>query len=155
MATPSESTAPIVREATARDAARLAELAGQLGYPSTPEQATRRLEKMKEDPRHIVLVAELAPGGAGGEVIGWLHIQECHLLESDMRAEISGLVVADGQRSRGVGRLLIQQAEQWARARGCQAVLLRSNVIRTRAHAFYQGLGYEVIKTQKVLRKIL
>jgi hypothetical protein len=30
---------------------------------------------------------------------------------------------------------------------------LRSNVIREKAHAFYEKLGYRLIKTQKCFRK--
>ncbi len=78
-----------------------------------------------------------------------------HLIESDSRAEINALVVEEGHRSRGTGRILMQHAEQWARARGCSAVVLRSNVIRARAHAFYEKLGYQTLKTQKYFRKNL
>jgi len=55
----------------------------------------------------------------------------------------------------GVRRLLMQQAEQWARERGYREVVLRSNVIRTRARTFYESLGYTVTKTQNHFRKIL
>jgi len=53
-----------------------------------------------------------------------------------------------------VGRLLMQQAEQWAREQGYSEVILRSNVIRARAHKFYESLGYTPIKSQKVFRKV-
>jgi GNAT superfamily N-acetyltransferase len=46
-------------------------------------------------------------------------------------------------------------AEQWARKHGCGAVRLHSNVLRPRAHAFYEGLGYRVTKLQKAFRKYL
>ncbi len=155
MATPSESATLIVREAGPEDAARVAALSGQLGYPATPEEVARRLMQIAGDPGHVVLVAELAPSTRSGEVVGWIDVHEVRSVVHDKVTEIGGLVVADGQRSRGVGRLLMQQAEQWARSRGCQAVVLRSNVIRTWAHAFYEKLGYQVIKSQKVFRKNL
>ena len=47
----------------------------------------------------------------------------------------------------------MEEFERWAEARGCSAIMVRSNVVRERAHAFYQRLGFEVIKTQRVLRK--
>ncbi len=141
----------VVRTATFADAPRIAELSGQLGYPATSEEVVQRLRKLEGDARHVIYVAE----SPSGEVIGWIHVQDCHLLESDTRAEVTGLVVGEGFRSRGAGRVLMQHAEQWARARGCGVVLLWCNVVRTRAHAFYEKLGYAVIKTQKVFRKIL
>jgi GNAT superfamily N-acetyltransferase len=72
-----------------------------------------------------------------------------------MQAEIGGLVVGESHRGQGVGQLLMQQAEEWARARGCRAVYLRTNVIRTDAHRFYERLGYTRIKTQHAFRKNL
>lgn len=100
---------------------------------------------------HALLVAETP----AGEVVGWLHVSVNPLVDSDVRAEINGLVVAEGQRSRGAGRLLLEEAERWARGRGCRTVSLRSNVIRERAHRFYERLGYEHYKTQKAFRKTL
>lgn len=149
------TTAPaIVRTAALADAASIAELSGQLGYPATPEQVAERLRRLEGNTEHVVYLAELREGPAAGKVIGWVHVHECRFVESEPCAEVSGLVIADGHRSRGAGRLLMQHAEQWARARALGAVLLRSNVVRAGAHAFYEKLGYQTIKTQKVFRKI-
>jgi GNAT superfamily N-acetyltransferase len=87
--------------------------------------------------------------------VGWLHGSVSHLLESDIRAEVNGLIVAEGQRSAGAGASLLEAAEEWARKRGCQAMNVRSNVIRERAHKFYERQGYEHYKTQKAFRKKL
>ncbi len=154
MATRSDSVPPMsltVRVATPADAPQIARLSGQLGYPATPKEVAQRLAHLEGDSQHVVYVAEIAPG----QVVAWIHVEECHLIESDARAEINGLVVEEGHRSRGMGRILMQYAEQWARARGCRAVVLRSNVIRTRAHVFYEKLGYHTLKTQKYFRKNL
>ncbi len=151
MSVPSDTASAVVRRATLGDAPPIAELSGQLGYPATREDVVRRFRELEGDPRHVLYVAALP----SGRVIGWVHVQEVHLIESDMRAEISGLVVWEGYRGQGAGKLLMQHAEQWARERGCGAVLLRSNVIRTGAHAFYETLGYTNIKNQKVFRKVL
>jgi GNAT superfamily N-acetyltransferase len=153
------STSILVRLATPADAAPLAELSSQLGYPVTPEQVASRLRRLTGDPLHGVFVAELPePGdsaGGGLAVIGWVHVQERHLIETEVRAEVTAMVVGEGHRRRGAGRVLMAQAEQWARERGCEAVILRSNVIRAWAHAFYDALGYRILKTQKVFLKEL
>ena len=49
----------------------------------------------------------------------------------------------------------MQRAEEWAREKGCATVGVRSNVIRERAHAFYERIGYKHIKTQKSFHKEL
>jgi GNAT superfamily N-acetyltransferase len=74
---------------------------------------------------------------------------------ADPRAEVAGLVVDASCRSRGIGAMLMARTEEWAREHGCAAVTLRSNVIRERAHRFYERLGYQIVKTQKSFRKTL
>jgi GNAT superfamily N-acetyltransferase len=141
----------MVRAARESDAARVAELAGQLGYPSTPEQARIRLAALLADADHAVFVAELPET----PVAGWVHVFLYHVLEADLRAEIGGLVVDAACRRRGVGFALMRRAEAWAAEKGCATVSLRSNVIREEAHAFYRSLGYSVIKTQHAFRKTM
>ena len=139
-----------IRAARADDAAAIAELAGQLGYPATREEIARRLGEMNGREVQVVLVAETR-----GRVIGWAQVAvEGHVV-TDVRAELRALVVAEEQRSGGVGGLLLEAAENWAREQGCGEIGLRSNVLRERAHPFYLRHGYEHRKTQKVFRKKL
>jgi GNAT superfamily N-acetyltransferase len=63
--------------------------------------------------------------------------------------------VAHTARGTGVGRRLIEAAEEWAMARGLDVMGLRSNQVRTEARGFYEHLGYKVIKTQNAFRKNL
>ena len=140
-----------IRLAKAGDAARLADLSGQLGYPATTAQIRERIRKIRPAAQHAVLVAETKDAG----VIGWLHVSKQPLLEVDLRAEVNGLVVAEDHRSLGAGARLLAAAEDWARKRGCKGMSVRSNVIRDRAHQFYLRNGYEHYKTQKSFRKPL
>ena len=141
-----------IRKARFSDAAAITELCGQLGYPATVVEMQERLAGLLHGPRRgVVFVAEHSQG----EVIGWLHVSVTPLLEVPLRAEVNGLVVAERQRSAGAGAKLLRAAERWAKGKGCQSMSVRSNVIRDRAHAFYQRNGYEHYKTQKAFRKVL
>jgi GNAT superfamily N-acetyltransferase len=140
-----------IRRATSADAPRLAALAGQLGYPATAAQIRERLRRIQPASQNAVFVADSAKDG----VVGWLHVSRESLLECDVRAEVNGLVVAEGQRSLGAGARLLAAAEDWARKHGCKSMSVRSNVIRDRAHQFYERNGYEHYKTQKSFRKPL
>lgn len=151
MPTTKSQTHITIRAATLVDASRLAPLSGQLGYPSTPEQVASRLAPMLSDPEHVVFVAEQN----SGEIAGWADVFIMRTVGAEPRAEIAGLVVDESCRSQGIGRMLMARAEEWAREKRCAAVTLRSNVIRERAHAFYERLGYQLVKTQKSLRKLL
>jgi GNAT superfamily N-acetyltransferase len=50
---------------------------------------------------------------------------------------------------------LLEEVEEWAKARGCSTMRLRSNVVRKDAHRFYVNLGYEIVKRQLAFRKVL
>jgi GNAT superfamily N-acetyltransferase len=151
MTTAAKESSVAIRAPQPRDYARMADLAGQLGYGSVEEEIARRLTGMKESPDHAVFVAETPDG----EVAGWIGVFLFRCVEADPRAEISGLVVDQRARSLGIGRLLLGRAEDWAREKGCVAASVRSNVIRERAHTFYERHGYKLIKTQKSFRKSL
>jgi GNAT superfamily N-acetyltransferase len=140
-----------IRRAKSADAPQLTLLAGQLGYPATATQMRERVRAIKPASQNAVFVADSANDG----VIGWLHVSKEPLLEVEMRAEVNGLVVAEGQRSLGAGARLLAAAEDWARKHGCKSMSVRSNVIRERAHKFYERNGYEHYKTQKSFRKPL
>jgi GNAT superfamily N-acetyltransferase len=140
-----------IRSACVADAARLAALSGVLGYAAAAAELGPRLERLLASPRDVVLVAELD----GGEVAGWLHGAEQELLESGRRCEILGLVVDPEHRGRGIGRSLVGAVEAWARARGLETIAVRSNVVRTESHPFYERLGYTRAKTQHAYRKRL
>jgi GNAT superfamily N-acetyltransferase len=145
-----------IRPAASRDASALADLSGQLGYPSPHAQVERRLREILADSGHAVFVAENSPArGADSALAGWVHVYIERTLESDCTAELGGLVVEESRRGFGVGRLLMERAERWAQGAGCSTVTVRSNVVRTGAHAFYRRLGYRLVKNQRVFRKRL
>jgi GNAT superfamily N-acetyltransferase len=137
-----------IRSATVADAVRIAELSGVLGYPMTTETAAARLEYLLGRSEHLVLVAEITGG-----VAGWIHASEQSLLESGLRCEIIGLVVAATQRAKGIGRRLVGRVERWAAERGVEQLSVRSNITRSESHPFYERLGYVTTKTQHVYRK--
>ena len=139
-----------IRRARRTDAAQIAELSGQLGYPTTVKEMAARLKRALRAKNGACFVAETPQGG----VIGWVHASVTPLLEVECRAEVNALVVDGKRRSRGAGGSLLGAAEEWARKMGCAGMSVRSNVIRERAHGFYLRRGYEHYKTQKAFRKV-
>jgi GNAT superfamily N-acetyltransferase len=148
MASSTPSPVLLVRTATIQDAESLAELSCQLGYPAHAEDMLKRLAQIERRDENAVYVAEVS-----GKVIGWVHIMARDLLESGRYAEIGGLVVDELRRGQGAGQALMNKAEEWAREHQCREIVVRSNVIRTAAHRFYERIGYRVTKSQKVFRK--
>jgi|SRR5579863_781869 len=138
-----------VRMAQPRDSDRIAELAEQLGYLCTGKEVRERLCQMQDANQYAVFVAELPTG----QIAGWIGLYVFRAVEMETVAEISGLIVDEDIRSCGLGKMLLDAADEWARRVGCRVMSVRSNVKRDRAHQFYTNNGYEHVKTQKELRK--
>jgi GNAT superfamily N-acetyltransferase len=145
------TNAPVIRPVEISDARLVAELSGQLGYEATEEQMRQRVARLagRED-RHIVLVACV-----DGSVVAWIEAALEDHLQSEPFAIITGLVVGDGTRSSGIGKLLCQSVEQWAREQGVKVLRVTSRSTRERAHQFYLRDGFSIVKTSLVFEKKL
>ena len=137
-----------IRPVTPKDAAAVADLATQLGYPTSPEQAEARLRDLETKPESAVLAAE-----ADGVVIGWIQVVGAHRVDSEPYAEIAALVVDAARRGGGIGAELVAAADDWAVRHGFRTLRVRSNVVRERTHAFYERLGFTRTKSQVVFAR--
>ncbi len=140
----------LIRQISPDDAAAAAALSAELGYPVSPEAMRARIEDLLPLSDHAIYVA-----CADANVLGWIDIAIARHLASDARVEIGGLVVAEEARGRGIGRLLVAEAEKWATERGLASVLVRSQIKRDDAHRFYLREGYARTKTSAVFTKDL
>jgi GNAT superfamily N-acetyltransferase len=128
-----------IREAAQDDAPAIAALLGELGYPTSADQAAERIGRIAADPTTWVIVAEV-----DSELVGLaaLHVQ--NLVERDEPGcEVAGLVVGRRFRRQGIGELLMEAMEDEARRRGGKVMVLNTANRRADAHAFYETLGYE------------
>jgi GNAT superfamily N-acetyltransferase len=139
-----------IRRARGSDREELARLSTELGYPMSAAEAEGRLKEIADHPDHVLLVAE-----SGGRAAGWIQVSLTRVFEAARQAEIAGLVVGEDLRGRGIGRRLVEEAERWARQNGCDALRVRTNVVRERAQQFYRREGFSEVKTQRVLEKRL
>lgn len=146
----SQPPAFALRLARLDDAAGIARLAAELGYPADAADMRTRLAAVLALADHHVVVAE-----SGGALLGWAAVEVRSLLIAPRKPELMGLVVAANARRLGVGRALVAAAEHWAAARGGERMTVRSNAARRESHPFYERLGYTRSKTQHVYVKRL
>jgi ribosomal protein S18 acetylase RimI-like enzyme len=80
----------------------------------------------------------------GERIVGTLQITYAPGLsrKGAWRATLEGVRVSTEQRGHGVGRTLVLEAIDRARARGCRIVQLTSDLSRVEARRFYESLGF-------------
>ena len=137
-----------IRPGSVADAEAIADLSGQLGYPSTAAQVRERFALMERGGAFAVSLAEV-----GGRVVGFVICHGVYSLQRDPCGEIGGLIVDADHRNLRIGEHLVAAAEAWARAQGFSEMIVHSNVIRADAHRFYGRLGYGIVKAQQYFRK--
>ena len=133
-----EQTKVVLRPAAATDADRIASLFTDEGYPAGPSDIVARLERFSS-PYSQVVVADL-----DGDVLGFVAIHAMPRFEHDDRiVRILALVVDPGARERGVGHLLMEEAERAGRELGAAFIEVTSGHHRPEARHLYEALGYD------------
>ena len=111
-----------VRGPTAADAVDLGRLLAAAhpdAPPPTARHAAERLEAIARDPAAAMLVAT----GYDGAVIGLVSLAWAATPLADRpAARLTALLVAEDERRRGIGRLLVKAAAQLARSAGCETL---------------------------------
>ncbi|MGH3148077.1 MAG: GNAT family N-acetyltransferase [Rubrobacter sp.] len=132
-----------VREATVEDAAEIhglvRELAQEVGDAPPGEESVRaRLGELLEEPRARVLVAEGESGIVGAASL-WIKPDLAH---GDAAVEVPMLVVAEGHRREGVGRLLMAEVRKVAASSEATLIELVATSANVAAREFYNSLGF-------------
>ena len=105
----------------------------------------------QSEPDSAILIAE----EEGGALAGFVHLQtQTDYFSGEKHGYISDLAVDQGFEGQGIGRMLLEAAEDWARTNGYHLLTLYVFAGNTRARQIYekQGFAQEVIKYVKVIR---
>jgi GNAT superfamily N-acetyltransferase len=116
--------------------AQLASLQTEMGLPVSADDVRRRMVSLPREDRLLLAVG-------GDTLLGYAHLRVTHDLLTEETAEVVAIVVTKNHRRQGVGRRLIAASETWALESGRARLLLRTDVVRTDAHAFFLALGYD------------
>ncbi|MBL7688048.1 MAG: GNAT family N-acetyltransferase [Bdellovibrionaceae bacterium] len=132
------------------DLPEVAQLARQLGYPVDVREIENRFSLISDNSDYALFVAKTDENKA----VGWIQInrEPKSLLISDY-ADVAALVVDENYRGKGIGKLLLQEIEKWARQNKIKQIRLRSNSKRTDAHRFYLREGYQISKLANIFMK--
>lgn len=134
-----------LREATADDLPAVLALYAQPGLDDgnvlSAEQAREVFAQFARYPSYRLFVAR----DGAGRVLGSYALLVMHNLahRGTPSAIVEDVVVDQRCRGQGIGRQMMEHACALAREAGCYKLALSSNRRRTRAHAFYESLGFE------------
>jgi ribosomal protein S18 acetylase RimI-like enzyme len=129
---------PKVREAKPGDAPRLVELIHELGHEISEKQVRKNLAALKKS-GETPLVATLDK-----KIVGMCGVGRRIVIHRPAPlGRITALVVSKDAQGHGLGRMLLEAAEESMRKKGCHLVEVTSNDRRAAAHAFYRHMGYE------------
>ena len=135
---PKPKPRPKIRDAKPSDGPRLVELITELGHEITEKQVRKNLAALKKS-GETPLVATLDK-----RVVAMCGISRRVVIHRPAAlGRITALIVSKELQGEGVGRMLVDAAEEWMRKKGCQLVEVTSNDRRAAAHAFYRHMGYE------------
>jgi GNAT superfamily N-acetyltransferase len=90
-----------------------------------------------------------------GQLIAWIDVGIVRHLQSGCYGEIGGLIVSGKYQRCGIGHLLVEVAEKWTASHDVDRILVRSQIVRKAAHAFYVRQNFTCTKTSAVFVKSL
>lgn len=139
-----------IREAVPNDAEAIAELNNlQMGYKISEKDTYERLVKVLASEGNKIFVAVIE-----GKVVGYVHANDYDLLYFPHMKNIMGIAVNENFKRQGIGHLLLDAVETWARNTNAIGIRLVSGMTRTGAHEFYRHCGFSSNKEQKNFNKM-
>ncbi|WP_272899178.1 GNAT family N-acetyltransferase [Caldalkalibacillus salinus] len=131
-----------IREFKMSDLKDVVGLMEDLGYPTNLQEMQCRMENILALSMYSTFVAE-----ENDKVVGMIGLRELYIYEeSKPFVQISLLVTSKEERGKGIGKSLINKAEEWGVNRGASTMFLTSGIKpeREAAHSFYKSQGFEI-----------
>jgi len=147
-----------IRSAEPKDSIFLVPLLQQLGYEIDSAALAEYIAAYSGIKGHHAFVA-ISKDMAEDMVLGFISLHISYWFHrSDPPARISALVVDEQCRIRGIGKMLVNHAEDIAREAGCKLMELTAAAHRRKigTHEFYESLGFvDSNQTTTLFRKQL
>lgn len=140
-----------IREVQIVDAEALQKINEEsLRYQLPIDAVKKQLETLILSPTNQLFIAEI-----DGQVVGYVQVSEYLSTYASKLGNIMALAVDQHFQGYGVGKRLMETAENWSKSIGAIGVRLNSGEERVEAHKFYEHIGYQKKKYQANLYKAL
>ena len=138
-----------LRAATAHDAPRIAELFTEEGYPAGATAVEARLGHFGTDDSTVIVADH------DGEILCFIALHVVARFEhDDCFVRIVALVVDSTVRDRGIGRVLMAEAERTGKERSAAFVEITAGHHRPAARHLYDSLGYDANLTAYLRKRL-
>ena len=128
----------VIRDARPKDSKQLAELIGDLGHEMEQTAVGELILRLAAQGCSQRVAAD------GDRVLGLCGLHVMTVIHWPRPVgRITILEVARDMRGHGIGRALVNDAEERLREAGCGLIEVTSNERLTDAHTFYQHLGFD------------
>jgi len=127
-----------IRPALVDDADAVVDLLGELGYRTSVNSVSRRIEMLSSPAGNAICLAVDGTKPVGLLTLNW---GPRIYLERPI-ARITALVVHHGARRHGIGRMLVEHALTIADMADCEEIEVTTGRQRTDAQEFYVALGF-------------
>lgn len=137
-----QGTKIIIRDAELADIPGLMELMNELGYATSRDEMKSRFENIKNHKDYKTFVA-----ADDAEILGMVGLSKNYSYEQNgIYVRVLALVTRSQFRKNGIGKKLMDVAENWTREIGANKVLLNCGNREEReiAQLFYKKIGYQV-----------
>jgi ribosomal protein S18 acetylase RimI-like enzyme len=134
-----------IRTMKPEDAAVVNVLSAQLGYENTITETIERIQYLLQSEHDRLLIALWE-----NNIAGWIHAFKTTRIEAGNYIEIAALVVDEKYRGKKIGEQLTNAIKEWSQQQGYGKIVVRSNVLRNRAHHFYLTYGFTEVKEHKI-----
>lgn len=114
-----------------------------MAYDYPKDQMIKQIHKILKKDTDKIFVAVI-----DSQVVGYIHVHDYDLIYNDHLKNILGIAVSQKYQRQGIGKALLNKAEDWAKETNAHGMRLVSGETRKGAHDFYKCCGYQFIKKQ-------
>jgi len=149
-----------VRQASLADLQELAELRRELWPDLVPEEDAEELRAtLAGEPITTLPLVIFVAEGDEGTLLGFIEVDlRSHADGCDPRVPvgfIEGWFVRESHRRQGVGAMMVNAAEDWARSKGCTEMASDTWIDSEVSQRAHEALGFEVVDRCVHFRKPL
>ena len=127
----------------------MVQMSAEVGHEVRYENFSARINDLIKNDSLSIIVAT----NEKNKIIGWIQVEISNFIFSDRTCNILGVFIDKNYRGNKIGRKLIEEAQEWAKQKGCLIFRICSDISRIDSNAFYKHIGFTPIKTEQIFSR--